>query len=108
MVALEFSVTYHSFTCTLPPGFQTTGAVRAHSQKQGVQILSGTGGRKADTPLPLLHIHLPHLSVLCLAKGQTHACHTPELWALVLGTSGIYCPGLALPGLSGYLASSVK
>lgn len=42
------------------------------------------------------------------AEGQTHGCYTSELWVLVLGTAGIRCPGWALPGLSGHLASVVK
>lgn len=105
-------------TWTLPPGCQTSGAAVSWLPglwcRQGPFSEAGCSApewawRKKSRHTPF-HSCTPtrRASVLCLAKGQTHACHTPELWSLILGTAGICCPDWALPGLSGCLASTVK
>lgn len=73
----------------------------------------GPGEEQQMSHLPLLHTHLPHLSVPAelgtRLKGRHMAVTPQSFWVLVLGTAGKYYPGWgALPGLSGCLASLVK
>lgn len=66
----------------LSPGCQASGAVRAHSQKQGVLLLSEPGGRKADIPPPTLAHPPARASLFCVWLRDRHMPATPQSFGL--------------------------